>query len=138
MFIVNHQLGMRDMIDGTSNTALVSELLKVPGDGADKRDYRGVMFYPEGPLYHHNRTPNSNIADDFRSTLCINIDRAPCTGAYTSHSTRAMTVSARSLHTGGVNVLLGDGAVRFVGDTIHIDTWERLGIPDDGEVLGEF
>jgi len=137
VFIVNRQLGMRDLIDGTSNTAVMSELLKVPGDGT-KFDYRGVLSYPEGPLYHHNHTPNTNVPDNNRASACISIDRAPCTGAYTAHNNKALIYSARSLHPGGAQVLLGDGSARFVSDTININTWQWLGIPDDGNVLGEF
>lgn len=138
VFIANRALGMRDLIDGSSNTAVMSELLKVPGTPGTKFDYRGVLHYPEGPFYHHNRTPNTNIADEIRNNFCIDIDRAPCNGTYSAFNTRAMILSARSLHPGGVHVLLGDGSVRFVSDTIHVDTWEALGIPDDGQVLGEF
>ena len=135
VFVVNKKLGMRDLLDGTSNTALLSELLKVPGDAGD---FRGLLHYPEGPFYHHNRTPNTNVSDDVRKSYCISIDRAPCTGPFTAHSNRAMIYSARSLHPGGVQVLLGDGAVRFVSETIHIDTRTWLGTPEDGNVLPEF
>ena len=45
-------------------------------------------------------------------------------------------VTSRSYHTGGVNVLLMDGSVRFVRDTIRIETWRALGTPAGGEVIG--
>jgi prepilin-type N-terminal cleavage/methylation domain-containing protein len=47
-------------------------------------------------------------------------------------------IPARSYHTGGVHVLLGDGTVRFVSDNIDLTTWQRLGARNDGQVLGEF
>lgn len=43
-------------------------------------------------------------------------------------------VTARSYHVGGVNALLLDGSVRFVGSTIARDTWRALGTRAGGEV----
>lgn len=46
--------------------------------------------------------------------------------------------SASSAHPGGVNVLLGDGSVRFVAETLDTITWWALGSRNDGMVLGEY
>ena len=46
--------------------------------------------------------------------------------------------SARSDHPGGVNLLLLDGAVRFVGDSIDLATWRALATRDGGDPVGEF
>jgi prepilin-type N-terminal cleavage/methylation domain-containing protein len=46
--------------------------------------------------------------------------------------------SASSMHTGGVHVLLADGAVRFVNDSIDKNVWWGIGTRNGGEVLGEF
>lgn len=43
-----------------------------------------------------------------------------------------------SLHPGGVNLLMCDGSVRFVTETMDIDAWRGLGTIAGGEVLGEF
>jgi hypothetical protein len=130
---VNSKFRMRDFLDGSSNTAMVSELLKVKGE-----DWRGALHYPEVAFYHHNRTPNSNIPDEIRTAACVSIDRAPCTGSHSSYSNKSMIVSARSVHPGGVHVLLGDASSRFVSENIDAATWERLGTPEDGNPLGEF
>ncbi|HEX3146939.1 MAG TPA: DUF1559 domain-containing protein [Gemmataceae bacterium] len=45
-------------------------------------------------------------------------------------------VTSRSFHPGGVNVLLMDGSVRFVRDSISLATWRALGTRAGGEVLG--
>jgi prepilin-type N-terminal cleavage/methylation domain-containing protein len=45
---------------------------------------------------------------------------------------------ARSKHTGGVQALLGDGAVRFLSENIDWETYQRLGARNDGLVVGEF
>ncbi|MBB02329.1 MAG: prepilin-type cleavage/methylation domain-containing protein [Planctomyces sp.] len=43
-----------------------------------------------------------------------------------------------SMHRGGVNCLMGDGAVRFIGDNIYLNTWWALGARNDGQTIGEF
>ena len=45
-------------------------------------------------------------------------------------------VISRSHHAGGVNVLLGDGSVRFVKDSIDGLTWRGLGTIAGGEIIG--
>ena len=47
-------------------------------------------------------------------------------------------ITARSYHPGGVNVLLGDGSVRFIKSTIAGTTWRALGTVAGGEVADGF
>jgi len=44
-------------------------------------------------------------------------------------------VTSRSYHPGGVNVLLGDGSVRFIKDSIDGQAWRALGTVGGGEVI---
>jgi prepilin-type N-terminal cleavage/methylation domain-containing protein/prepilin-type processing-associated H-X9-DG protein len=44
-------------------------------------------------------------------------------------------INARSHHNGGVNVLLGDGSVRFVKDSVAGSAWRALGTMSGGEVI---
>ena len=53
--------------------------------------------------------------------IAVSLDSDPAR-QYTGYGWRA----ARSRHPGGVHVLLGDGAVRFVGDNIDLATWRGL------------
>ena len=46
--------------------------------------------------------------------------------------------AARSYHTGGVNMLLADGSVRFVQNGVSLVTWRALATRAGGEVVGEY
>ncbi|MCU0703436.1 MAG: DUF1559 domain-containing protein [Fimbriiglobus sp.] len=47
-------------------------------------------------------------------------------------------VPPRSMHTGGVNALFGDGSVRFIQNSIDLRTFQLLGARDDGQPLPNF
>jgi prepilin-type N-terminal cleavage/methylation domain-containing protein/prepilin-type processing-associated H-X9-DG protein len=44
-------------------------------------------------------------------------------------------ITSRSYHPGGVNVLMGDGSVRFIKSSINGTTWRALGSVNGGEVI---
>lgn len=44
-------------------------------------------------------------------------------------------ITSRSFHTGGVNIALGDGSVRFVRNSINGTVWRALGTVAGGEVI---
>jgi hypothetical protein len=136
-FYMNSDLTMADMRDGTSQTAMVSEIRTV----RNIKDGRGILHYPENPIYHHNYTPNSLVPDDICTAWCTTTPEAPCVGAFAAWNQRRLTMTARSNHLGGVNLLLGDGSVRFVGETNNLDIWRALCTPRaaPGEVVvGDF
>jgi prepilin-type N-terminal cleavage/methylation domain-containing protein/prepilin-type processing-associated H-X9-DG protein len=47
-------------------------------------------------------------------------------------------LASRSYHVGGVYVCFADGHVRFVRDTIDLETWKALGTRNGGEVIDMF
>ncbi|OWK35048.1 hypothetical protein FRUB_09890 [Fimbriiglobus ruber] len=47
-------------------------------------------------------------------------------------------VPARSYHTGGVNVVACDGSVRFVSNSVSPATWSEFGTRASGGILGDF
>ncbi len=47
-------------------------------------------------------------------------------------------VTSRSYHTGGVNVLLMDGSVRFVRNSLNLPVWRSLGTRSGSEVVGDY
>jgi prepilin-type N-terminal cleavage/methylation domain-containing protein/prepilin-type processing-associated H-X9-DG protein len=129
-FAQNSKTAIADIHDGTSFTVLASELIRA------KDDFRGVMHYPEGCLYSHNRTPNTTTPDDWRAMFCMPTPKTPCVGTYTAHNNRNMVISARSHHPGGVNVALCDGSVRLVNDSVNLAVWQAAGTISNAETIG--
>jgi prepilin-type processing-associated H-X9-DG protein len=147
VFMVNSKTKITDITDGTSNTMLVSECLNNTGNPSagtttcgtgGTEDWRGNLTYPENSMFNWNFTPNSSNPDWLRTCLCTSTPTAPCVGKFASYSTRNMIVTARSLHAGGIQVLMADGSVRFVSNDIALATWQALGSPALGEVIPSF
>ena len=69
----------------------------------------------------------------YATSYCISRPLAACANNSPCWSTTDL--AARSAHSGGVNVCLADGSVRFVQDTISLTTWQALGSINGGEVL---
>jgi len=76
--------------------------------------------------YNHFYPPNSPQYD------CVSIQPGVGAQQFTAIGLRA----ARSNHTGGVNIVLADGAVRFVGNDIDPRTWTALSTRAGGESIG--
>ncbi len=135
VFMLNSKIRLTDITDGSSNTALASEIIKVTNA---TEDLRGAMYYPEGPLYQHNTGPNSTTPDNLRTGHCSNVPEAPCTGTYSAYNNRSLIMAARSRHSGGVNLVLCDGTVRFVTNNVAIGVWQGLGTIIENEVIGDY
>ena len=146
-----------DITDGTSNTAAFSEslvgsgatisglptdlqtirraILEVAGgndptpsdcDGGNgtwnpRRGEQWINGHYGNTLYNHFYTPNQAGKWD-----CGNL----------SHN-KGLT-AARSAHTGGVNLLLCDGSVRFARDSVDPIAWRALATRAGGEVPGNW
>jgi hypothetical protein len=118
----------RDINDGMSNTLLVAELRQ----GPINQDIRGLAWYAPFAGLTTNLGPNSSSADTMGG-FCPGTPAPgmPCVGGATA-------LSARSKHTGGVQVLMGDGAIRFVSNNINLPTWQALSSIQGSETLGDF
>jgi prepilin-type N-terminal cleavage/methylation domain-containing protein/prepilin-type processing-associated H-X9-DG protein len=155
-------VGILEITDGTSNTVAMSE--SILGDGAENtttqpgdekvaykylgysggatglpsdtacaatpvswngNQRRGFMWASGEARcvsYNHYYTPNTKNFD------CVANDPMQ---TYISVGYRA----ARSRHTGGVNILMGDGSVRFARDSIDSQLWRNMSTRAGGEIV---
>lgn len=130
VFFAVSKVRIDDIKDGTTNTALVSELILSPD--TDSHDIRGRYHNPaHGGVLFSTRLPPNNMVPD-QLNWCANnpVPKAPCIWTETN-----MFVSVRSYHTGGVNLGLADGSVRFISETIDPDTFKAIGSRAGGEVV---
>ncbi len=120
-FARTKQLRLTDISDGTSNTLMASEVRQ--GQGGD---YRGNTWWGEGSGFTTYRSPNSPLYD-IMTQNCVDASANPLNGPckLTSDPVLAQITgldievfSARSRHSGGVNVVLCDGSTRFVTDSV--------------------
>ena len=156
-----NRVGLNSVTDGTSNTAVFSEFIKgTSGPNPPVSPSRGMVyevtnFNNGGPLndlnicqastilqwdykgeywsqqdsgrgggpYYHVVTPNKKACDN----------GAP--GGASAGNGADSFVNASSYHSGGVNVLMLDGSVRFVKDSVALVTWNALGTINGGEVI---
>ncbi|MBM4097919.1 MAG: DUF1559 domain-containing protein [Planctomycetes bacterium] len=132
MFFGMSKTRMADVIDGTTNTVMVSELLQGSDSAAGGHDVRGRMWNTihAGTTFSTIYPPNSTIGDNTQG-YCGATQGAPC-GAQSG--TNAFTI-ARSRHSGGVNTALADASVRFVTNSVTPATWLGLGTRAGGEVV---
>jgi prepilin-type N-terminal cleavage/methylation domain-containing protein/prepilin-type processing-associated H-X9-DG protein len=120
---------IKDITDGTSHTAIFSELILSP-DLKDN-DIRGRYYNPAhgGVFFTMENTPNSG-RDRFNFCSASPVPEAPCDYVGTQ-----MHVAARSYHPGGVNMAFADGSAQFISNEIDIVTYRALGSRNGGEII---
>jgi prepilin-type processing-associated H-X9-DG protein len=162
IFYYQSAVRMADITDGLTNTAFFSE--KIRGTDTNDADARsdslvmtGVITpTPTGMDATYATCQALNPGTTTRLTrrqgmswvmgeMCCtayNHVAAPnvktCAGSVGFPGNMAnmpMQVPPSSLHPGGANVLMGDGSVRFVKDSVSLPTWRALGTRSGGEVL---
>jgi prepilin-type N-terminal cleavage/methylation domain-containing protein/prepilin-type processing-associated H-X9-DG protein len=143
-FYLNFGAKLTDIADGTSNTLCWSEVLQSPWTqlpGQAFVDRRARMWNDDTFSYQISAriTPNSPKGD---YGYCDPADKAypcdPLSTGLTSAAAADTYLGARSRHSGGVNVSLCDGSVRFVRDSIDLVTWVALSSMAGGDVQGDF
>ncbi len=126
--------GFKDITDGTSNTLMMSELLKAHSE--QDNDWRGDIHNDDGVFrFHTLLTPNTSAPDVIASGWFQDTGD-PAMPAIAGHPA-TQVAAARSRHAGGVNALLCDSSVRFVNNDIALDVWMAMGSMDGQEVVSE-
>ena len=121
---------LTDILDGTSNTMLMAEIIVA----LHNTDFitHGDIFNddPEaaGAMFMTDNTPNTGT--DTMYCTASNDPMAPCVNGTPG------VASARSRHTGGVNVSFCDGSLHFVSNTVSLTTWKALGTINAGDIPG--
>lgn len=151
MLFNNSGMSMRDVIDGTSNTLFVGERAEYQatatwvgnrnprGSGNQGADYvLGKVSIPLNSQNHpqrweafssrHSGGSHFVLVDGSVRFLSENIDFANDRDAPNQESTNDPTS----------NGLTNDSNVHTLNDRINLGTYQRLGIRDDGQPIGEF
>jgi prepilin-type N-terminal cleavage/methylation domain-containing protein/prepilin-type processing-associated H-X9-DG protein len=153
MMAANYGARFAEVTDGLTNTIMVAELRS----GLTAQDPRGVwaLGLPSSSIVNAGRdatnpTPNNRLGDinavgryafgdelQFCTSRYANATQGSVDGMGCYGNTLMTSGQSRSLHTGGVNVCMGDGSVRFLKNTVGQVTWCELISRADGLTITE-
>jgi prepilin-type N-terminal cleavage/methylation domain-containing protein len=108
--------------DGLSNTILFTEKY-----GNDKTN--------GGCVWGRNNGNGSTYAPNFAGLGTGRNDLSTVTFQPTPLQKDVKYTSPSSPHSSGINALLGDGSVKFIGNDVSLTTWWAALTPNNGEVL---
>lgn len=138
MLPVNDLSSFKSCRDGTSNTLLVAEQSGLVGNQDIRSNYTGGW---SGPAERTMKIPNVPAGHNFygngQTTIKFAINTDVTTPNASSQPYENNTI-LNSFHPSGIQVVLVDGSVRFVQETIAFPTLLRLAAKNDGEVVGDF
>ena len=121
-----------DILDGLSNTLAFSETVQ-----GRANDLRGFAWWNGGAHFEGYLPPNSSQPDILESIgYCIKTNPAnpPCDGPT---STNPTNIAARSRHPKGVMATMCDGSVRFVTNSVNLDTWRAVSSAYGSEAVND-
>lgn len=143
---ISRNARIRDAVDGTSNTIIIAEQsAEVNIDGTQinvtSNYYGGWSGQAGGQSTDRVGRPHWGAG-----TTCLrypinhgfgkqSVPRGSIPGADRSWDFNTII---NSYHTGGIQVGLGDGSVRFISENLDYGTLQRLCSMNDGDPLGEF
>ncbi len=129
-----------DMTDGLSNTAMVSECANRPQLWKRRTQYPSTPSTSNPCAGGGPGCVNGGIWADWNKNMGIGGATAAgeefAGGPVAINATNAWEVY--SMHTGGANCLMGDGSVRFLKETLSIQTFAAMVTRAGGEVPGDY
>ena len=131
MFFVKSKTKMADILDGTSNTLMLSEIVLVPDSTVNDLRGRYSNSWYGNSWFSALNPPNTSIADRV-GYQGISTPKAPST---LTTNDPAPNLSARSYHSGGVNTAFGDGSTRFLRESVNLTTYRAMATRGLGEVF---
>jgi prepilin-type N-terminal cleavage/methylation domain-containing protein len=171
VFFPNSRIRIGDLVDGTSNTLLASEVkswqaytrnapppsILLPTTLAEvaaaanvgvkdriqpaTRDGTGHTEWANGHSHHSGFTttlpPNTNVVWTWEG-VTYDVDFAARQEGSNVSLASYSALTSRSYHSGLVNSLMADGAVKSVSQNIDATVWRGAGTRSNGEIAGEF
>lgn len=131
LFWGDSKVKMRDITDGTSNQMMATERAwRYRTGGCENRGNAATLFVSRAS--NQVKFPNRGDSDALTSIgRGLNVE-SNCANQWRDGSRPS------SPHTGGVQFLLADGAVRFISQNINVGLLRNLGERADGNVVGEY
>ena len=124
---------MKDVTDGTSKTAMISELVLTPDVTND--DVRGRYWNAaHGNVFFSTIFPPNDSTKPDRLLLMSSKPVPEAPGIAVPGSVGDYYILARSTHPGGVNLAMADGSVHFMSDEIDPTVYRAFGSRSDGEL----
>ncbi|WP_010581703.1 DUF1559 domain-containing protein [Schlesneria paludicola] len=123
----------QDVTDGLSNTMMLGEVC----GGADNYTPNRAKDGTSQKLRFHNWAGQNRISfrDYKKDGTASNTTLDPC---IVNCFGGAGGSNLFSFHTGGAQIALGDGSVRFLSESVDFQTACRLATCQDGAIVGEF
>jgi len=140
IIVTTHCRQMRDCTDGLSNTILVGEQSNFLFDatGIQKADARAGATWGWAMGSNSGWTNGPGGGGEHTVRYAPNAKVLNAEGADSTTEHRRINTPLNSAHVGGVQILMGDGAVKFVSDNINLATLTYLAVRDDNQVVGEY
>ncbi|QDT30073.1 putative major pilin subunit [Gimesia panareensis] len=117
---------LRDITDGTSNTFLLGELSSAANGWGGNTGWDDMVTWTWA-TYYYGSTSGYLMIDTKLVQYPIG------SGLHSQYG-----VGWRSPHVGGTHMLLCDGSVRFLSESLSLDLLKSLATRGTGEVVGEF
>jgi prepilin-type N-terminal cleavage/methylation domain-containing protein/prepilin-type processing-associated H-X9-DG protein len=119
------RVSIAEVLDGLSNTIAIGEAVAIEANKRNGKDFSEWYYW----TYALSTTA---IPINYRT------DVRDCTIPLRSAQHQNIAFGFKSRHPGGANFLIGDGSVRFLNQSISMNTYQLLGARSDGQAISGF